>query len=156
MKTILRFATVGCTTTALDVLVFNLGVIVGLPALWAHLLSSLIILPLSFLGQRAAFRARGPLRGQALRFAVVTGVGVLCFQPVVLSEAMRAVALVGLAQANAAKGAAVIAGILWNLVWFRWFVFPPYRQAQTRGATNTRPEGSESPTRPPRSNPGRP
>lgn len=125
MKTILRFATVGCTTTALDVLVFNLGVIAGLPALWAHLVSSSIILPLSFLGQRAAFRAHGPQQGQALRFAVVTGVGVFCFQPVVLSEAMRAVAIAGLAQANAAKGAAIGAGIIWNLALFRWFVFPP-------------------------------
>lgn len=138
MKTILRFATVGCTTTALDVLVFNLGVIVGLPALWAHLASSVIILPLSFLGQRAAFRARGPLRGQALRFAVVTGVGVLCFQPVVLSEAMRAVALVGLAQANAAKAAAVVAGITWNLVWFRWFVFPPPMDGNPSRGTSAR------------------
>ena len=54
MTTLFRFASVGCATTALDVMVFNLGVMAGLLPIWAHGLSSAIILPLSFLGQRRA------------------------------------------------------------------------------------------------------
>jgi hypothetical protein len=53
---------------------------------------------------------------------VVTGLGVFVFQPLVLT-----VSLVGLAQANVATRCAAVVGILWNLVLFRWFVFPPAR-----------------------------
>lgn len=124
MSVLVRFATVGVATTLLDLLLFNVSVLLGAGTIVAHVLSSIVVLPLSFLGQRRAFRSRGDVRRQVVCFSWVTLVGVFVLQPLILDAASHALPKPGLAGANVAKACAMVAGITWNLLWFRWHVFP--------------------------------
>lgn len=129
MNTLVRFALVGTLTTALDLALFNGGLSLGLGVGPAHALSTSIILPLSFLGQRRAFRSSGQPWSQALRFGLVTIVGAYGVQVGVLAAAVELVGAVAVGPANLAKLAAMAVGIAWNFVLFRWFVFRPSEPA---------------------------
>ncbi len=122
MNTLLRFATVGACTTVLDLVLFNVCLSLGLGTVASHALSTALILPLSFLGQRRAFRS-GIDPFQPLRFAAVTLVGAYGVQILVLEWAASTLGSASIGPANLAKLAAMAAGIAWNFVLFRWLVF---------------------------------
>ncbi len=125
MNTLTRFALVGTLTTALDFTLFNGALSLGLGVGPAHAASTSVILPLSFLGQRRAFRSSGRPWSQALRFSLVTIVGAYGVQVGVLAAAVELVGAVAVGPANLAKLAAMSVGIAWNFALFRWFVFRP-------------------------------
>ncbi len=131
MNTLVRFALVGTLTTALDIALFNWGLSLGIGVGPAHAASTSIILPLSFIGQRRAFRASGQPSSQALRFGLVTIVGAYGVQVGVLAAAVELVGAVAVGPANLAKLAAMAVGIAWNFALFRWIVFRPILPPRT-------------------------
>lgn len=137
-----RFGLVGAATTLFDLGLFNLlsGQWVGLSLVPAHLLASVVTLTASFLGQRNLVFAGqdGQLSSQAVRFVLVTVVGVALVQSAVMTgmAAMlehghghwRLLASVQpehwlVTMRNGAKAAAMVVGIAWNFWWFRHWVF---------------------------------
>ena len=137
-----RFGLVGTATTLLDLGLFNLlsGPWVGLSLVPAHLLASVVTLTASFLGQRNLVFAGqdGQLSSQAVRFVLVTVVGVALVQSAVMTG-MAAMLEHGhgqgsllasipqehwpMTQRNGSKAAAMVVGIAWNFWWFRNWVF---------------------------------
>lgn len=123
MNTLLRFAAVGTATTCLDILLFNLGLMFGLPPVQSHAASTAFILPISFIGQRRAFRSSSKPLLQACRFLQVVVVGAFVVQVIVLFVMLAALGS-SPAGANASKLVAMAIGIAWNFVMFCFYVFP--------------------------------
>lgn len=123
MSTLLRFALVGAVTTLIDILLFNLGMMFGLPPVQSHTASTALILPISFIGQRRAFRSSSKPLLQACRFLQVVVVGAFVVQVIVLFVMLAALGSTP-AGANASKLVAMAIGIAWNFVMFRFYVFP--------------------------------
>jgi putative flippase GtrA len=142
-----RFGLVGAATTLVDLGFFNLlsGQWVGLSLVPAHLMASVVTLTASFLGQRNLVFAGhdGQLSSQAVRFVLVTVVGVALVQSAVLTGMAAVLAHAqsqwGLlasmppehwpvTQRNESKAAAMVVGIAWNFFWFRHWVFRSRRR----------------------------
>lgn len=116
MKFFTGYLLVGLATTALD---FGLFVALahcgGWPKLGAHVACVILILPLSFFGQRViAFRSVARMNRQAVEFLGVTLLNAFLVQPLVLLT---------IASPRWAKFGAIVAGIAWNFVWFNLRVF---------------------------------
>ncbi len=137
-----RFGLIGAATTLVDLGLFNLlsGQWVGLSLVPAHLLASVVTLTTSFLGQRNLVFAGqgGQLSSQAVRFVLVTVVGVAFVQSAVMTATAgmlehghghwRLLASVQPERwpatvRNGAKAAAMVVGIAWNFWWFHHWVF---------------------------------
>ena len=139
---LIRFGVVGAATTLLDLVLFNMlsGPWGRLPIVPAHLLASVVTLTISFFGQRnLVFRRQEERAGnQAMRFILVTLIGVCLVQSLVLTGTAWMLVVArdpsGLlawvpadrwpwVQRNLAKAAAMTTGIAWNFLWFRCWVF---------------------------------
>jgi len=124
INTLLRFGLVGACTTLLDLTLFNVLLALGPGVGPSHALSTSVILPISYVGQRRAFLAsdRRPWV-QALRFVLVTVVGAYGVQSCVLAAGVQIFGSSAPLPANLAKLSAMAVGIAWNFALFRWFVF---------------------------------
>lgn len=147
-RTIVRFLCVGSFNTLLDLTILNVLVeLAGLPPVVANTVSVTVGFTLSyFLNHRIVFRhpQKYSLQGY-VRFFLITGLGVIVIQNLVIHVATHA----GIAQSahsyhlltfdvstktvvlNAAKMAAVIIGIAWNFLLYKYVVFRKQDQPDT-------------------------
>lgn len=123
-----RFALVGVVNTVIDLVVYGLLALAGWPFLLANLVSTSAGMSFGFVAHRRfSFRSTASVRQSAPRFVVTTGVGLWVVQPLVIWAC--AAALVATAGASALtevwlpKLLAIAAGMVWNFVIYRVYVF---------------------------------
>lgn len=126
MRRPLRFLAVGVANTAIDVAIF-LGLTgLSVPVIPANMISTSVALVFSFVANRAfTFRAGSGVAGQALRFAIVTLIGLWVLQPLViwLVAASLAPVMTGTAALLVAKLAATAVSLTWNYLLYGLVVF---------------------------------
>ena len=122
-----RFLGVGSINTAIDVGIFALLALIGVPILLANAVSTVCGLSFSFAANRRfTFARRGRITArEVVAFVAVTGCGLWALQPLVLLTADRALSPV-LGEAPAlllGKLLAVGVGIGWNWFWYSRVLF---------------------------------
>ncbi len=126
---VLRFGLVGAANTAVDLGVYLLLSMAGLPVLLANFVSTSAGLGFSFVANRRFTFSARPSDGagrQLLLFVVCTGVGLWVVQPVVLLGAGHLLAPVGgpeEVRVLLAKLAAIGCGMVWNWTLYNRVVF---------------------------------
>lgn len=123
-----RFALVGVVNTLIDLVVYGVLVLLGWPFLLANLVSTSAGMSFGFVAHRRfSFRSTASVRQSAPRFVVTTGVGLWIVQPLVIWGI--ATVLVSVTEATAVtevwlpKLVAIAAGMVWNFVIYRLYVF---------------------------------
>ena len=122
----LRFIIVGIANTAIDFIVLLSLTAVGLPLVAANFISTSVALTFSFFANRTfTFGSTGKKRSQALRFLLVTLVGLWVLQPIVLVLAVPV--LEGMLSREAsivvAKLIATVVSMVWNYLLYDSLVF---------------------------------
>ena len=127
-----RFVLIGTVNTVVDVAVYSLLVLAGLPVVSANLVSTSCGLVVSYLlNSRFVFRTgphatrRAALRRIAL-FVLTTGLGLWVLQPLVIvacTGVLRSSGLRGLALVLLPKLAATCVTLVWNYVLYSLVVF---------------------------------
>jgi len=122
----LRFILVGIANTAIDFIVLLSLTTVGLPLVVANFISTSVALTFSFFANRSfTFGSTGKKRSQAVRFLLVTLVGLWVLQPIVLVLAVPA--LEGMLSREAsivvAKLIATVVSMVWNYLLYDSLVF---------------------------------
>ncbi|BDU11169.1 sugar translocase [Aurantimicrobium sp. INA4] len=122
----LRFILVGIANTAIDFIVLLSLTAVGLPLVVANFISTSVALTFSFFANRSfTFGSTGKKRSQAVRFLLVTLVGLWVLQPIVLVLAVPA--LEGMLSREAsivvAKLIATVVSMVWNYLLYDSLVF---------------------------------
>lgn len=122
----LRFLLVGVLNTLIDIALFLLLTALGMAVVPANMISTGVALAFSFLVNRAyTFRSDGRIVGQAVRFLVVTLIGLWVLQPVViwLSLLWLETWLPTAAALLVAKLAATVVSLTWNYLLYSAVVF---------------------------------
>lgn len=122
----LRFILVGIANTAIDFIVLLSLTAGGLPLVLSNILSTSVALTFSFFANRTfTFGSTGKKRSQAVRFFLVTLVGLWVLQPIVLVLAVPA--LEGMLSREAsivvAKLIATVVSMVWNYLLYDSLVF---------------------------------
>ena len=122
----LRFILVGIANTAIDFIVLLSLTAGGLPLVLSNILSTSVALTFSFFANRTfTFGSTGKKRSQAVRFLLVTLVGLWVLQPIVLVLAVPA--LEGMLSREAsivvAKLIATVVSMVWNYLLYDSLVF---------------------------------
>ncbi len=122
----LRFILVGIANTAIDFIVLLSLTAGGLPLVLSNILSTSVALTFSFFANRTfTFGSTGKKRSQAVRFILVTLVGLWVLQPIVLVLAVPV--LEGMLSREAsivvAKLIATVVSMLWNYLLYDSLVF---------------------------------
>ena len=122
----LRFILVGIANTAIDFIVLLSLTAVGLPLVLSNIISTSVALTFSFFANRTfTFGSTGKKRAQAVRFLLVTLVGLWVLQPIVLVLAVPA--LEGMLSREAsivvAKLIATVVSMVWNYLLYDSLVF---------------------------------
>ncbi|MDH6239099.1 GtrA family protein [Aurantimicrobium minutum] len=122
----LRFILVGIANTAIDFIVLLSLTTFGLPLVVANFISTSVALTFSFFANRSfTFGSTGKKRSQAVRFLLVTLVGLWVLQPIVLVLAVPA--LEGMLSREAsivvAKLIATVVSMVWNYLLYDSLVF---------------------------------
>jgi putative flippase GtrA len=122
----LRFILVGIANTAIDFIVLLSLTTFGLPLVVANFISTSVALTFSFFANRTfTFGSTGKKRSQAVRFLLVTLVGLWVLQPIVLVLAVPA--LEGMLSREAsivvAKLIATVVSMVWNYLLYDSLVF---------------------------------
>ena len=122
----LRFILVGIANTAIDFIVLFSLTTFGLPLVVANFISTSVALTFSFFANRSfTFGSTGKKRSQAVRFLLVTLVGLWVLQPIVLVLAVPA--LEGMLSREAsivvAKLIATVVSMVWNYLLYDSLVF---------------------------------
>lgn len=128
----LRFLVVGVANTLLDIAIFLVLTAWGVPVIIANMISTAVALCFSFLLNRAyTFRAGPGVVGQAVRFLVVTLVGLWVLQPIIIQAVLALIGdqLPSTAALLVAKGIATVASLTWNYLLYGAVVF----RDRTRG-----------------------
>ncbi|MGW4519677.1 GtrA family protein [Amycolatopsis sp. NPDC004378] len=118
----LRFGIVGVGNTLVDALGYAILASAGVPTFVANFLSTTAGMLLSFtLNRNFTFRAKdGDIRRQALLFFAVTAFGLWVVQFGVITLVSALFPGVGLL---VPKGAAIVVGLFWNYLLYRYVVF---------------------------------
>jgi putative flippase GtrA len=126
----LRFGLVGICNTAVDLLSYAALVSLGVPIFVANFISTTAGLLLSFaLNRNFTFRSRtGDVRGQALWFFAVTGLGLWVMQPSVI---MLGTSMFPGSNVLIPKAAGIAVGLVWNYVLYNKVVFRLRQEAAT-------------------------
>ena len=122
----LRFIIVGIANTAIDFIVLLSLTAVGLPLVAANFISTSVALTFSFFANRTfTFGSTGKKRSQALRFLLVTLVGLWVLQPIVLVLAVPVLEgmLAREASIVVAKLIATVVSMVWNYLLYDSLVF---------------------------------
>lgn len=122
----LRFILVGIANTAIDFIVLLSLTAVGLPLVAANFISTSVALTFSFFANRTfTFGSTGKKRSQALRFLLVTLVGLWVLQPIVLVLAVPVLEgmLAREASIVVAKLIATVVSMVWNYLLYDSLVF---------------------------------
>ena len=122
----LRFIIVGIANTAIDFIVLLSLTAVGLPLVVANFISTSVALTFSFFANRSfTFGSTGKKRSQALRFLLVTLVGLWVLQPIVLVLAVPVLEgmLAREASIVVAKLIATVVSMVWNYLLYDSLVF---------------------------------
>ena len=122
----LRFILVGIANTAIDFIVLLSLTTFGLPLVVANFISTSVALTFSFFANRNfTFGSTGKKRSQAVRFLLVTLVGLWVLQPIVLVLAVPV--LEGMLSREAsivvAKLIATVVSMVWNYLLYDSLVF---------------------------------
>jgi putative flippase GtrA len=122
----LRFILVGIANTAIDFIVLLCLTAGGLPLVLSNILSTSVALTFSFFANRTfTFGSTGKKRSQAVRFLLVTLVGLWVLQPIVLVLAVPV--LEGMLSREAsivvAKLIATVVSMVWNYLLYDSLVF---------------------------------
>ena len=122
----LRFILVGIANTAIDFIVLLSLTTFGLPLVVANFISTSVALTFSFFANRTfTFGSTGKKRSQAVRFLLVTLVGLWVLQPIVLVLAVPV--LEGMLSREAsivvAKLIATVVSMVWNYLLYDSLVF---------------------------------
>ena len=122
----LRFILVGIANTAIDFIVLLSLTTFGLPLVVANFISTSVALTFSFFANRSfTFGSTGKKRSQAVRFLLVTLVGLWVLQPIVLVLAVPV--LEGMLSREAsilvAKLIATVVSMVWNYLLYDSLVF---------------------------------
>ena len=122
----LRFILVGIANTAIDFIVLLSLTAGGLPLVLSNILSTSVALTFSFFANRTfTFGSTGKKRSQAVRFLLVTLVGLWVLQPIVLVLAVPV--LEGMLSREAsivvAKLIAIVVSMVWNYLLYDSLVF---------------------------------
>lgn len=122
----LRFILVGIANTAIDFIVLLSLTAGGLPLVLSNILSTGVALTFSFFANRTfTFGSTGKKRSQAVRFLLVTLVGLWVLQPIVLVLAVPV--LEGMLSREAsivvAKLIATVVSMAWNYLLYDSLVF---------------------------------
>lgn len=122
----LRFVIVGVANTALDFALLFLLTRLGVPLIAANMISTGVALTFSFFLNRSyTFGSSGGAGTQAVKFVLVTLVGLWILQPIVLVLGMAVLPSL-FSQDLAllfAKGAATVVSMVWNYLLYDRFVF---------------------------------
>lgn len=132
----LRFVLVGVLNTAIDIALFLLLTAVGVAVLPANMISTGVALAVSFLVNRSyTFRSDGAIAGQAVRFLIVTLVGLWVLQPVAIWLLLGwfETWMPETAALLAAKLAATVLSLTWNYLLYGAVVFRPARRDREAG-----------------------
>lgn len=122
----LRFILVGIANTAIDFIVLLSLTAVGLPLVAANFISTSVALTFSFFANRTfTFGSTGKKRSQALRFLLVTLVGLWVLQPIVLILAVSVLEgmLARESSIVVAKLFATVVSMVWNYLLYDSLVF---------------------------------
>jgi putative flippase GtrA len=126
----LRFGLVGVANTLLDLGVYTVLMLVGVPMVVANFISTSAGMALSFtLNRNFTFRAKaGDTRTQLILFFAVTATGLWIVQPLMIT--LLSGFFDGLPAVLAVAGPK-LAGLAFNLVWnFTWYSKLVFRQKQ--------------------------
>jgi putative flippase GtrA len=123
-----RFAIVGVVNTCIDLFLFAALSLAGWPLLLANLVSTTAGMTFGFFAHRSfSFRSTASVRESAPRFVVTTGLGLWAVQPLVIwVTGLLLVAALGASSVSEVwlpKLVAIAAGMVWNFVAYRLFVF---------------------------------
>lgn len=123
-----RFALVGVANTIIDLVLFGVLSLAGWPLLLANFASTSAGMTFGFFAHRSfSFRSTASVRESAPRFVLTTGIGLWAVQPVVIWVAASGLVAVWGESATAEvwlpKLAAIAAGMVWNFVAYRVYVF---------------------------------
>lgn len=131
----LRFLIVGVANTALDIAVFLVLTAAGMAVIPANMISTGIALAFSFVVNRAYTFEAGPgVAGQAIRFLIVTLIGLWVLQPLVLQGVLALLSglLVPTVALLIAKLAATVVSLTWNYLLYSRVVFRAPKSAERR------------------------
>ncbi len=128
-----RFALVGVANTVIDLLVFGLLSIAGVPMLVANFVSTSAGMTFGFVAHRSySFRSAEPWHRTVVPFVLTTGTGLWVVQPIVIWAVAGMLGdLAGestLTQVWIPKACAIAVGMVWNFLLYRFVVFGSHRR----------------------------